>query len=130
MYLALKTDSFTSALVLLSNEGRVVAERRWESGRTLSDTLLTDMATLLAANNLAWEDLAGLIVFLGPGSFTSLRIGATVANTAAYVKKLPIVGAKGEDWARDGVKRLQQGHNDTQVVPEYGAAPNITKPRK
>jgi tRNA threonylcarbamoyladenosine biosynthesis protein TsaB len=69
-------------------------------------------------------------VFQGPGSFTGLRIGITVANAIAYAQSVPIVGTRGEHWMADGIKRLQSGQNDTRVMPYYGADPNITKPGK
>jgi tRNA threonylcarbamoyladenosine biosynthesis protein TsaB len=130
MYLAVRTDSATTHLYLLDSDGSEVAHTVWESGRQLSDHLLTKILELLEAHRLAPDQLGGLIVFTGPGSFTGLRIGATVANTVAYVKDLPIVGAHGDAWLAQGLRRLVNGEDDTQVIPQYGAEPNITKPKR
>src|SRR6476469_8834634 len=108
MYLAIRTDSNTTELTLLAKDETIIERVEWESGRTLSDHLLTKILELLAAHNLQPQDLQGIIVFTGPGSFTGLRIGATVANTMAYVKGIPIVGLNGDGWIERGLHRLAQ----------------------
>lgn len=69
-------------------------------------------------------------MFRGPGSFTGLRIGLTVANTIASAQSLPIVGATGDEWQQQSIDRLSRGESDTIVLPEYGSGARITKPRK
>lgn len=130
MYLALKTDSATTQIILLDTHGNIIAQTDWESGRSLADQLLGRIADELQNQNFSWSDIMGVILFRGPGSFTSLRIGATVANTIAYARTMPIVGVLGEKWIHDGVQRLHKGENDTQVLPFYGAEPNITTPKR
>jgi hypothetical protein len=41
-----------------------------------------------------------------------------------------IVGSAGDDWIASGVARLTAGEYDALALPEYGAAPHITQPRK
>ena len=78
--------------------------------------------------------ITGIIVFQGPGSFTGLRIGITVANAVAYAQNAAIVGAQNsagrENWRETGLKKLRENLNDKIVLPEYGAAPHITAPKK
>jgi len=50
---------------------------------------------ILKNNHLQFTDLAGIILSDGPGSYTGLRIGASVAKTICYchhLKLLPISG--------------------------------------
>jgi tRNA threonylcarbamoyladenosine biosynthesis protein TsaB len=110
-------------------DGTVLLKDIWESDRLLSSQLLEHLSGLLSRQRLTWDALSGLVVFRGPGSFTGLRIGVTVANAIAYAQDIPIVGATGDDWVQAGLKRLAAGQTDTQVVPHYGAPPNITKPK-
>lgn len=130
MYLALKTDSEISVYYLLSKDGVVADELKWESGRGLADGILRKLEEFLDKNSISWDEIKGVIVYRGPGSFTGLRIGITVANTVAYSKKIPIVGEMDEEWIDSGCLRLNEGKNDKQVIPEYGSEPNITKPVK
>ena len=126
MILAIKTADMTATLILLDDDGNEVGRSEWESGRQLSNDLLQKIEDLVGE----WSKLTGIIVFKGPGSFTSLRIGITVANTLSDSLGIPIAGADGEDWADDGLGLLQNGENDQIVLPEYGGEANITKPKK
>lgn len=102
----------------------------WESGRGLALGLLEYLENELSGQNKTWQDVQGLVVFKGPGSFTGLRIGITVFNSLAYANHVPIVGMMGDDWKRRGAERLRAGENDAIVLPEYGGEANITTPRK
>jgi tRNA threonylcarbamoyladenosine biosynthesis protein TsaB len=131
MILALSTpDKTTMAWLFESAEGtKPLGVLEWESGRTLSDELLGRLATFLAEHNAHFSDLTGVIIFSGPGSFTSLRIGHTVVNALADSLGIPVVGATGHDWLDNGKKRLSQAKPGTPALPFYDAEANITKPK-
>jgi len=107
-----------------------------EIGRDLSRDLLKIIHDQLALthpdtnDDQLFKQLTGIIVFRGPGSFTGLRIGATIANTLADSLSIPIVGTTDEDWHKTGINRLKNDENDHLILPLYGAAPNISTPRK
>jgi tRNA threonylcarbamoyladenosine biosynthesis protein TsaB len=128
MILALRTDAPEARLVLL-DQTRQVDALVWTAGRHLAAELMSQIEVLLKRNHKDWPDITGLIVYRGPGSFTGLRIGATVANTAAYSLNVPVVGASGDDWIADGLEALKHKKTGHYVVPEYGADPNITMPK-
>ncbi len=128
MILALNTATATTRLQLYNESGKALQEDIWESGRQLSAQLLDHIEALLEAQKATWSDLTGVVVFQGPGSFTGLRIGITVANTLAFASAIPIVGETGDSWARSGVKRVKT-ESDRQVTPWYGAPANISKPK-
>jgi tRNA threonylcarbamoyladenosine biosynthesis protein TsaB len=54
--------------------------------------LMPRLVRLLAQQNLSPADLTGLAVSLGPGSFTGLRIGLSVAKGLSLANRLPLVG--------------------------------------
>jgi hypothetical protein len=72
----------------------------------------------------------------GPGSFTGLRIGASILNAVATSEKIPIVGEKrtddddGEQWRMAAKQRLMQRDDDKIVVPFYHSEANITQPKR
>ena len=129
MILFLRTDSPICLLTLQQDDGNRV-EAVWQADRQLAKGLLRHIEDFLGDNDANWNDLSGLVVFQGPGSFTGLRIGITVMNTVAYAQSIPVVGAVGEQWQDEGVARLEAGEDDRIVVPEYGREARITKPRK
>ncbi|TAK89212.1 tRNA (adenosine(37)-N6)-threonylcarbamoyltransferase complex dimerization subunit type 1 TsaB [Patescibacteria group bacterium] len=130
MYLALRTDSEITKMYLLNDSGEEIKQEEWLSERRLADELLGRLEGFLKSANQTWDDVTGLVVFLGPGSFTGLRIGITVMNTIAFTKHIPIAGTKHDDWLVDGASQLANGEDDKQCVPFYGAEPNITKPKR
>ena len=110
-------------------------------GREMAKNILAEIKEFLAENGANWQNLRGICVFAGPGSFTGLRIGVTVANTLADSLKIPIIGEKNSDnskndgenlenWREIALKKLNSGADDKIALPFYGAEANITKPRK
>jgi tRNA threonylcarbamoyladenosine biosynthesis protein TsaB len=102
----------------------------WEANRQLAQTIHEKIVALLESNKLSLNELEGITVFKGPGSFTGLRIGITVANAISYSLKIPINSEMGDDWLDIGIDKLLKGENQKIVTPEYGALPHITTPRK
>jgi tRNA threonylcarbamoyladenosine biosynthesis protein TsaB len=123
-------DTSTPVCKLSFVDGTWRYDDEWESGRALAKGLLGYLGDALQKNGKTWQDISGIVAFKGPGSFTGLRIGLTVLNTIADSESIPIVGATGDDWQAVGLSRLQNGENDTLVMPEYGAEAHITTPRK
>lgn len=128
MILALRTDKPLAELVLLGGS-KEVARYEWEAHRTLAATLVGKIQTFLADNNSATDKLSGIIVFSGSGSFTGLRIGATVANALAYSHNIPVVAGEGDAWLDEGIQKFAQANTGKYVVPTYDREPNITKPK-
>lgn len=157
MILAIKTDTEPSEIYLLDSTGEIVRKRIWSAGRSLAKDLLSKIQTL------AGEDFAkidGVIVYEGPGSFTGLRIGITVANAFAYAKGIRVIGKTGEGWIQAGIKDFASPGQDFRstkisteetsengvifrekselenrakleiVRPNYGGEAHITTPKK
>jgi tRNA threonylcarbamoyladenosine biosynthesis protein TsaB len=57
-----------------------------------SEKLLPLLDVLLKERELGPESLEGIIVSLGPGSFTGLRIGVCLAKGLAFALKVPLIG--------------------------------------
>lgn len=111
-------------------EGSWRHNSQWQADRQLAKGLLAYIKGQLEEVGKSWADISGVVVYKGPGSFTGLRIGITVANSLAYSREVPIVGEVGDDWQQLGVSRLLAGKNDQIVLPEYGGEANITLPKK
>ena len=129
MILAIEAASPVTKLRLFTEKASALADLEWESGRNLADELLPQLIKLLKDTQISLDELTGIILFAGPGSFTSLRIGHSVANALASSLAIPVVSVKGPDWLEDGVKRLHAGKNDKIALPFYGSEANVSKPK-
>lgn len=129
MILSLNTAGMDTSLQLLNVDGQVIGTDNWKSGRTLSDDLLSHIQELVLRNYTTLTELTGIIIFSGPGSFTSLRIGHSVANALAYGLSIPIVGTMESDWLQEGIIELKTSETKEPALPFYGAEANITKPK-
>lgn len=47
---------------------------------------------ILKKHSLKQEDLSGIRINTGPGSFTGLRVGLAIANALSFVLKIPVNG--------------------------------------
>lgn len=127
MYLAIRSDKPEAELYVLNSDGHILKQKIWDAGRTLARDLPGEIDELMNNN---YDQLKGVVAYKGPGSFTGLRIGITVANAIAYSKSVAAVGVAGDDWLARGVAKLNEGVDDKIILPEYGAVPHITPPRK
>lgn len=130
MILAIRTDKPEAELYLLDDQGAVIAEHAWLADRQLSQNLLATLVRFLDKNGVKPEQLGGLAVFEGPGSFTGLRIGITVANTLAYSLSIPVVATTGKNWLKAGAHELKTAQAGSYATPHYGQAANISRPKK
>jgi len=129
LILTIRTDKPEAELCLFEDEKKIAYEA-WQAHRQLAETIHDKIKKLLDGSKNTWDDLEAVVCFKGPGSFTGLRIGITVANSLAESLKIPIAGTSGGDWIDEGIDQLLNGENENLVLPEYGAAANITRPKK
>jgi len=65
-----------------------------EENKKGSQVILTMIDRLLKKNSLDVYDVSEIEVNTGPGSFTGLRVGVSIANSLAMTLKIPINGKK------------------------------------
>jgi tRNA threonylcarbamoyladenosine biosynthesis protein TsaB len=126
LILSIRTD-MPEAEVGLFEDSSKLGYKKWAAHRELSDTIHLTIKELLSKHYKSISEIQGLIVFQGPGSFTGLRIGISVANALAYGLSVPIVAGNGDDWLKQGTTKLISGQNQQIVRPEYGAPVHITQ---
>lgn len=123
IYLDTSAPKAVIGLVDIDQEFPTFRFRNWEAGRELSATLATRIEEMLAENKIDFGDITGIVVFVGPGSFTGLRIGISFANGLAYSLGIPIFETKEkENFDLQNPKKI--------ALPFYGSEPIITKAKK
>ncbi|MFT4532127.1 MAG: tRNA threonylcarbamoyladenosine biosynthesis protein TsaB [Candidatus Saccharimonadales bacterium] len=130
MILVIRTDSPDSFIGLYENGIGIVHKKEWTAGRELSMQLNSAIKELCEQAEVKLKDVDAVIVYRGPGSYTGLRIGVSVANAIAYSYGIPISTGSGDNWIEEGVKGLAGTTVFKPVSVEYGGEVHITKPRK
>lgn len=129
LILTIRTDK-PEAEIGLFQDGVKLAYSTWQAHRQLAETIHLKIKELLESQNRSLSDVSGIVVFKGPGSFTGLRIGLSVANALAYGLQVPIMSATGSGWLEEATSALRHGKDERISLPEYGSPPHITPPKK
>jgi len=91
--LTLAIDSSTDILGLaLMESGQLKGEYNLSLKRQHSEKLLPLMEQIFELLKIKAEDLDGVAVAIGPGSFTGLRIGITTAKMLGRIFSIPVKG--------------------------------------
>lgn len=89
----LAVDTSTAQVGLALHDGsQVIGEYAWRSSQRHTVELAPAIFELLARCGLQMEDIRALGVALGPGSFTSLRVGLSLVKGLALSRQLPLIG--------------------------------------
>lgn len=91
MLLAVDTSSSQLGLALY-DAAQVIAESMWTSHARHTVELAPALAELFQRTGVGMNDLRALGVALGPGSFTSLRVGLAFVKGLALARNLPLIG--------------------------------------
>lgn len=126
--LTLRTDKPEAEIGLFDGNTKV-AYLTWQAHLKLAETIHQKIDDLLKKHKKDWTDIGGIVVYKGPGSFTGLRIGVSLANALADSLGVAVVGTTDQDWIVDGIKLLPKHNPADLVTPYYGAPVHITPPK-
>lgn len=93
--LSINTKNRQIVEVTLKKEGKALDSMSSEN-EFGSQVLLDLIINILKENKLEFSDLSGVEVEKGPGSFTGLKVGASVANALGFSVGIPVNGKKAE----------------------------------
>lgn len=91
MHLAIDTSTDTAGIAV-ADELNILAELTWSCGQNHSVELIPRLTQLLEQGKIKFEDIKGIVVATGPGSFNGLRIGVSTAKGIAFSLGVPIAG--------------------------------------
>ncbi len=138
MYLYINTSqSEKIVLALLDKKGEILELKSIKAKYKQSEKLLSEINKLkVKSKKLKVEYLKGVLVVIGPGGFTALRIGVATANALAWSLQIPILGIENKNNLDDKklvdkkFKKILRLNKFRQVLPRYGKQPNITISKK
>lgn len=77
-------------VIILYKEKKLYIKKELESNFNHSVTMMNTLIEVLEEAKIDIEEINEILVVNGPGSFTGVRIGVTIAKTLAYTLQIPI----------------------------------------
>lgn len=90
MILSIETSTPVCSIAL-HNEGKLLAQQAYHSDKSHSVLLPTIIGELLFNAQAKREDLQAIAISAGPGSYTGLRIGLSVAKGLCFALGVPLI---------------------------------------
>jgi tRNA threonylcarbamoyladenosine biosynthesis protein TsaB len=109
--LALDTATGTSSVALL--DGEVVAGQSLLVGVNPGEVTVGQIDALCSQAGVARSALTGVAVGVGPGPYTSTRIGVAIARTLAFALSIPVYGV----CTHDAIAAQFAASADSGLVP-------------
>jgi tRNA threonylcarbamoyladenosine biosynthesis protein TsaB len=106
--LAIDTSNYTLGVALIE-ENQVLGEYITNLKKNHSVRVMPAIETLMKDCDRKPADLTKIVVAKGPGSYTGVRIGVTIAKTFAWSLKIPLVGVSSLEVLAAGPGRYFDG---------------------
>ena len=113
LILAIETSTLTGSIALmetplpkgeLSFGEKILGETTLNIAATHSARLMPVIDSLLRETSRSIHEVQGIVLGLGPGSFTGLRIAASTVKGLAYALRVPVVGVPTLDGLAQNVR--------------------------
>lgn len=122
VYLRINTAQFDAVDLTLISPGE---DRVNKTFSVSNRELLQCIDQLLTEHGRTIDDVGGIAVVLGEGSFTGTRLATTVANMMAFVKQIPVVGVAAHDSDDHIIGALEKKEAGMYMTPEYSGEPTM-----
>jgi len=107
--LAIDTSNYVLGVALLE-ENQVLGEYITNLKKNHSVRIMPAIQTLMKDCGRVPADLTRIVVAKGPGSYTGVRIGVTIAKTLAWTLNIPLVGVSSLEILAASVGRYFNGY--------------------
>jgi tRNA threonylcarbamoyladenosine biosynthesis protein TsaB len=95
--------------VALADSGDVLRVATWHTGRNHSVELMPAVDRLLREASLSKDDVAAVLVDIGPGGYAALRVGVSIAKALAHGLGVPLAGVGRLELDAYGVREATDG---------------------
>ncbi|WP_157150628.1 tRNA (adenosine(37)-N6)-threonylcarbamoyltransferase complex dimerization subunit type 1 TsaB [Brachyspira sp. SAP_772] len=94
--LAFDTVSSSFSIALKKNDDSII-EINKENIKNHNEELLPILSSFLEDNKISLNEIDCIVMGIGPGSFTAIRIAFSTIKTICYAKNIPIIGVSSLD---------------------------------
>lgn len=89
-YTLLLDSTNTFLTVGLADNNSLIDSVSYECWQSQSEKMIPEIDILMSRHNVTRQDISAVMVTIGPGSYTGVRIAITVAKTITYCLNVPI----------------------------------------
>lgn len=119
MALILNIETATTVCsVALSEDGKLIAMEEQDNGYTHAEYLTVFIDSVLKKGNYRYDDLSAVAVSEGPGSYTGLRIGVSVAKGLCFALNIPLIAV---DTLMSIAAQIENVKSDQLICPMIDA---------
>jgi len=123
MYLYIDTSKDKTIVKLFKQDFDEIDGAEKDGMKNQSENLLCLIDKILEDNSKTKKEIRAIFVFVGPGSYTGLRVGVATANSLVYSLGVQVIGVEGEPTIND----LENNDTNKFARPKYSYPPKITK---
>ncbi|MCA1756040.1 MAG: tRNA (adenosine(37)-N6)-threonylcarbamoyltransferase complex dimerization subunit type 1 TsaB [Bacteroidales bacterium] len=120
MILCIETATTVCSAAICSQEGEIILRESFED-KSHASRLTIFIEELFEEKGIGAADLDGVAVSMGPGSYTGLRIGVSVAKGIAYGAAIPLIAINTLESMFHGVSARAKALKADLVCPMIDA---------
>lgn len=128
MILFINTTDFNNFGIALIGEEQTFSLNK-ELKYNESHKTIGIIKSFLARKKVAWQNITKIIVCSGPGSFTGIRVGISIAQACGLALNIPVTTIK-KSAIPDDLSLLRQYKGAKSLLANYGKEANITISKK
>lgn len=112
--------------VALSRDGNILSLIEGEKGRGHAQNLALYVEQIIEENSLSPSDLSAVAISIGPGSYTGLRIGSSLAKGICFAMGIPLIAISTlEAMTVGAISSYKSGALEINNIDDYIIAPMI-----
>jgi len=104
MFEVLLDSSSKYLSVGLAKDGKVIDKIFYEAWQRQSEMMTSELQTILKRNHVENKDINAVVIGIGPGSYTGVRIAVTIGKTLAYALHTKVYTVSSLSLLRDDTK--------------------------
>ena len=112
-------DTIDKNCVVSLHDGDNIDSQKWQWEKDTGTEVLRNIKKLLEKHKKKLVDIKAILVNAGPGSFTGVRVGVTVANTLGWTLNIPVIGYRDGELDKLLSRKFTQTKFSKPVLPYY-----------